>query len=66
MDPTLKPRPKIKAAATTAGGISLVAIVALLFGADPDDPVVQAVAVLVASGAPVLRGYLKRDSLSRP
>lgn len=61
-----KPRPKIKAAAQTAGGLSVAAIVALLLGADPDDPLVQAIAALILAGLPVVAGYLKRDALSPP
>ena len=65
MDPVLKPRPKIKAAAQTAGTLSVAAVVALLLGADPDDSTVQAVSAVVLAVAPVIAGYVKRDALSR-
>ncbi len=56
----LTPVPKVKAAAQVGGTLSVAAIVALILGADVNDPLVQGIAAAVLALAPVLAGYLKR------
>jgi hypothetical protein len=60
--PSAAPVPKIAAAAKTGGTLSLAAIVALILGADINDPLVQGIAAIVLAAAPVVAGYLKRDA----
>lgn len=64
MSKSLKPRPKIAAAGKTAGGLTLAGVVALLLGASPDDPLVQAVAGALLAFLPVIAGYFKKDGAS--
>lgn len=51
--------PKTAAAGVTAGGVGLAAGIALLLGAQPEDPLVQWIAAVVIALIPVVAAYLQ-------
>lgn len=56
-----KPVPKVRAAGAAGGTVLVAVLVALILGARPEDPLVQAITAAVLAFAPVLAGYVKRD-----
>lgn len=60
---TTKPRPKVKAAASTTGAVTVLAFVLRLLGVHVDD-VPPEVLVVVAGALTTLAAYIRRDGLT--